>query len=114
MGKPILLTVDDDADVLRAIERDLRSHYGAQYRVLASDSPEGALDRRGRSARRATLRLWQQFRRRGPEVFLEEMWCKEALLALRSPRSRFLATIQLVNARVLLRFFEAEEDDYQK
>ena len=44
MPKPILLTVDDDTDVLRAIERDLRSHYGAQYRVLASDSPQGALD----------------------------------------------------------------------
>jgi len=43
MAKPILLTVDDDADVLRAIERDLRSHYGAQYRVLASDAPEAAL-----------------------------------------------------------------------
>jgi hypothetical protein len=28
----------------RGIERDLRSHYGAQYRVPASDSPEGALD----------------------------------------------------------------------
>jgi CheY-like chemotaxis protein len=44
MAKPILLTVDDDADVVRGIEPDLRSHYGAQYRVLASDSPEGALD----------------------------------------------------------------------
>ena len=44
MAKPILLTVDDDADVLRGIERDLRSHYGAEYRVLASDSPEQALD----------------------------------------------------------------------
>lgn len=44
MAKPILLSVDDDAEVLRAIERDLRSHYGAQYRVLASDSPESALD----------------------------------------------------------------------
>ena len=44
MAKPILLTVDDDADVLRAIERDLRSHYGAKYRVLASDAPEQALD----------------------------------------------------------------------
>ncbi len=29
MAKPILLTVDDDPDVLRAIERDLRSKYGA-------------------------------------------------------------------------------------
>jgi thioredoxin reductase (NADPH) len=44
MAKPILLTVDDDPDVLRAIERDLRSHYGSEYRVLSSDSPEGGLD----------------------------------------------------------------------
>jgi thioredoxin reductase (NADPH) len=44
MPKPILLSVDDDSDVLRAIERDLRSEYGAEYRVIGSDSPEGALD----------------------------------------------------------------------
>ena len=44
MAKPILLSVDDDSDVLRAIERDLRSHYGAEYRVMGSDSPERALD----------------------------------------------------------------------
>jgi thioredoxin reductase (NADPH) len=44
MAKPILLTVDDDTDVLRAIERDLRSYYGAEYRVLASDAPGQALD----------------------------------------------------------------------
>ncbi|MFZ3331994.1 MAG: FAD-dependent oxidoreductase [Candidatus Acidiferrales bacterium] len=43
MPKPILLSVDDDSDVLRAIERDLRSKYGAEYRVIGSDSPEGAL-----------------------------------------------------------------------
>src|ERR1700680_441516 len=44
MAKPVLLSVDDDSDVLRAIERDLRSQYGAEYRVIGSDSPEGALD----------------------------------------------------------------------
>jgi thioredoxin reductase (NADPH) len=44
MAKPIMLTVDDDPDVLRAIERDLRSHYGAEYRVISSDAPEAALD----------------------------------------------------------------------
>jgi thioredoxin reductase (NADPH) len=44
MAKPILLSVDDDSDVLRAIERDLRSKYGAEYRVIGSDSPDGALD----------------------------------------------------------------------
>ena len=44
MAKPILLSVDDDSDVLRAIERDLRSKYGAEYRVMGSDSPKSALD----------------------------------------------------------------------
>jgi thioredoxin reductase (NADPH) len=44
MPKPILLSVDDDSDVLRAIERDLRSKYGAEYRVIGSDSPEGAIN----------------------------------------------------------------------
>jgi thioredoxin reductase (NADPH) len=44
MAKPILLSVDDDPDVLRAIERDLRSQYGADYRVMSSDAPEAALD----------------------------------------------------------------------
>src|ERR1035441_2220270 len=44
MPKPILLSVDDYSDVLRAIERDLRSQYGADYRVIGSDSPEAALD----------------------------------------------------------------------
>jgi len=44
MPKPVLLSVDDDTDVLRAIERDLRSQYGAEYRVIGSDSPEKALD----------------------------------------------------------------------
>ena len=43
MAKPILLSVDDDPDVLRAIERDLRTKYGAEYRVIGSDSPEAAL-----------------------------------------------------------------------
>jgi thioredoxin reductase (NADPH) len=43
MPKPILLSVDDDSDVLRAIERDLRSQYGGEYRVVGSDSPEQAL-----------------------------------------------------------------------
>src|SRR5277367_3867773 len=44
MAKPILLSVDDDPDVLRAIERDLRNKYGAEFRVIGSDSPAAALD----------------------------------------------------------------------
>jgi len=44
MAKPILLSVDDDSNVLRAIERDLRAQYGADYRVIGSDSPVAALE----------------------------------------------------------------------
>ena len=43
MQKPTLLTVDDDANVLRAIERDLRSRYGDRYRVLRASSGDAAL-----------------------------------------------------------------------
>src|SRR5207249_1679937 len=44
MAKPVLLTVDDDPEVLRSIERDLRRRYGDRYRVLRADSGETALD----------------------------------------------------------------------
>ena len=44
MTKPVLLTVDDDPEVLRAIERDLRREYGEHYRVLRAESGERALD----------------------------------------------------------------------
>ncbi len=44
MAKPVLLTVDDDKEVLSAIVRDLRKHYAREYRVLRADSGSGALE----------------------------------------------------------------------
>ncbi|HKV24850.1 MAG TPA: FAD-dependent oxidoreductase [Candidatus Acidoferrum sp.] len=44
MPKPVLLTVDDDPEVLRAIERDLRSHYADRFRVMRSSSGGAALN----------------------------------------------------------------------
>jgi thioredoxin reductase (NADPH) len=44
MAKPVLLTIDDDAEVLRAIERDLRRKYAADYRVLRADSGTAAIE----------------------------------------------------------------------
>ncbi len=44
MTKPALLTVDDDAEVLRAIERDLRRRYAGEYRILRAGSGSAALD----------------------------------------------------------------------
>jgi thioredoxin reductase (NADPH) len=47
MAKPILFTIDDDAEVLRAVERDLRREYGATYRVMRADSGASALEALG-------------------------------------------------------------------
>ncbi len=43
MPKPVLLTIDDDPEVLRAIERDLRSRYAEHYRVMHANSGSAAL-----------------------------------------------------------------------
>jgi thioredoxin reductase (NADPH) len=42
-ARPVLLTVDDDPSVSRAVARDLRRRYGANYRIMRSDSGEEAL-----------------------------------------------------------------------
>jgi thioredoxin reductase (NADPH) len=44
MARPVILAIDDDPDVLRAIERDLRDRYNQTYRVLRADSGSSALD----------------------------------------------------------------------
>jgi thioredoxin reductase (NADPH) len=44
MSKPIILTIDDDAEVLGAIERDLRQHYRKHYRIMKATSGQEALD----------------------------------------------------------------------
>src|SRR5437867_3138925 len=44
MAKPVIWTVDDDPDVLRAVERDLRRHYGDRYRIISADSAVSALE----------------------------------------------------------------------
>ncbi len=43
MSKPTIVAVDDDPDVSRAVVRDLRSRYGADYRVIAASSAAQAL-----------------------------------------------------------------------
>ena len=44
MAKPVIWTVDDDPDVLRAVERDLRRQYGDRYKVISADSGASALE----------------------------------------------------------------------
>ncbi len=44
MKKPYIVALDDDIAVLRAVERDLKSKFSANYRIVASDSPQKALE----------------------------------------------------------------------
>ncbi len=41
--KPVILTVDDDPAVSRAVARDLRRHYGERYRIVRAESGPDAL-----------------------------------------------------------------------
>lgn len=42
--KPVILTVDDDPAVSRAVARDLRRHYGERYRIVRAESGFDALE----------------------------------------------------------------------
>ena len=44
MTKPAILTVDDEPEVLNAIERDLRKHFASEYRILKAGSGAQALE----------------------------------------------------------------------
>ena len=44
MPRPVILTVDDDPDVLQAIARDLRQQYGDRFRIVRADSGVTALE----------------------------------------------------------------------
>lgn len=58
MAKPVILTLDDDSNVLRAVEHDLRQEYGSEYRIVRADSGESALE------------LLDELKRRGQESAL--------------------------------------------
>ncbi len=65
MAPPAIVTVDDEPEVLRAVERDLRRKYGKDYRVLGTDSGSGAMD------------LLKQLKTRGDSVAL--MLCDQRM-----------------------------------
>ncbi|MEW6153872.1 MAG: FAD-dependent oxidoreductase [Actinomycetota bacterium] len=44
VAPPVLLTIDDDPGVSRAVARDLRQRYGERFRVRRAESPASALD----------------------------------------------------------------------
>ncbi len=44
VSRPSILTVDDDPSVSRAVARDLRRHYGEDYRIVRAESGAQALE----------------------------------------------------------------------
>ncbi len=106
MAKPVLLSVDDDSDVLRAIERDLRTQYGAEYRVIGSESPEEALDilkqLKVRNDRVALMLADQRMPRMNGVEFLQEGMqifpeAKRALLTAYADTSAAISAINQAN-----------------
>ena len=54
MANPALIAVDDDVNVLAAVERDLRKRYADRYRVLRADSGAAALELLAQLEKRST------------------------------------------------------------
>jgi len=54
MAKPVILSVDDDREVLGAVERDLRRHYRSDYRVLTASSGQEGIEAARQLKRRGT------------------------------------------------------------
>ncbi len=54
MTTPVILTVDDEPQVLNAIERDLRQHFRGAYRIVKAGSGADALDALHKLKERAT------------------------------------------------------------
>ena len=107
MAKPVILAVDDDPQVLRAVERDLRRNYAREYRVLRADSGQSALDTLEKVQERgdpvALLLADQRMPRMSGVEFLEkarEMFpdAKRALLTAYADTD---AAIRAINNRVL-------------
>ena len=44
MAKPVIVTVDDEPEVLNMINRDLRRYFGKDYRIIKAGSGQEGLD----------------------------------------------------------------------
>ncbi len=106
MAKPTLLTVDDDPNVLKAIERDLRTRYGDRYRVLRANSGDAGLgllrELRGRNDAVALLLADQRMPQMDGIGFLNEAKkvypdAKRALLTAYADTSAAINAINEVN-----------------
>src|SRR5512145_1935957 len=104
--KPILLTVDDDPGVSRAVARDLRRNYGDAYRVVRTESGPQALATLRELKLRGDLVAVMLAEHRMPEMsgleFLEEAMdlfphARRALLTAYADTDAAIQAINLVD-----------------
>jgi thioredoxin reductase (NADPH) len=121
-ARPVVLTVDDDPSVSRAVARDLRRRYGADYRIMRSDSGEEALQAlrevvlRGEQVA-AILADYRMPRMNGVD-FLEQAMdlvpqARRALLTAYADTNAAIAAINLVDVdHYLLKPWEPPEEKF--
>lgn len=80
MSKPLILAVDDDPQVLRAVERDLRKRYSNEYRIARADSGAAALELLAEWKRRGTVPALFLVDQRMPEMTGLEFMEKASML----------------------------------
>jgi thioredoxin reductase (NADPH) len=54
INKPVIFCVDDDTEVLAAIDRDLRQHYKSDYRIIKTNSARDAAEAARKLKQRGT------------------------------------------------------------
>src|SRR6187200_2962382 len=120
IARPVLLTVDDDPSVSRAVARDLRRRYGEDYRIMRADSGEEALQAikdvvlRGEQVA-AILADYRMPRMNGVD-FLEEAMdlapqARRALLTAYADTNAAIAAINVVDVdHYLLKPWEPPEE----
>ena len=105
MTKPVILAVDDDPEVLGAVERDLKQRYRQTYRVLSAPSGRKAVEAAEELKRRGTPVALFLADQRMPDMtgtqFLREMRTlhpasKRALLTAYADSSAAIAAINEV------------------
>ena len=80
MTKPAILCVDDEPEVLGAVERDLRVHYRSAYRILTAGSGAEGLEAARQLKRRGTAVALFLVDERMPRMSGTEMLAEAAVL----------------------------------
>ena len=85
MAKPAILCVDDEPEVAAAVERDIRSRYRADYRVISATSGADALETVRELKRRGDTIALLIVDQRMPEMTGTEFLCFLRLDRMLSP-----------------------------